>query len=371
MAGTVRAVRRAAPASPGLPILLVALALAWTVAAATPADAAAPTVAITSPTAGSSFDTTTYIVTLAGTSTNGGDNFVQVYLNGVFVQNLVMNSGAFSGSLVLVSGSNVIAVSDTNADGTETATVTVTSTRNPNDIRVNMAWDDGNSDVDLYIFAPASATKAAEVIWYGNKTGTNGGTLDVDNVTGYGPENIAFPVGTAPTGLYYGAVNLYARGGADRSINVRVTIFLNEGSTSQTVTALDTVVVTTPNFGGDVRNGQSPTNVNSASTIFFAFNFGSTVTRAKAGEAISYPNPFRPGLGTLVTLKDQNGTAIDQVKIYSMDGRVIRTLPGDGNTQVTWDGRNAQGNLVGSGSYLIQILLKSGTYAVGRMTLVR
>ncbi len=341
--------------------------------------AAPPAITISAPTAGQSFDTTSSVITCSGTVANGADGYASLYLNGYFVQNVVLdltrNPATFSTQLVLVSGTNKIEVSDTNSDGTETGTVTVTSSRIRNDLRVNMVWNDGASDVDLHLFCPADAGKninAEHISWH-HKTGANGGSLDVDNVTGYGPENISFPAGKAPRGSYVGAVNLYSRSGAERNIAVRITIFLNEGTNGQSVQYFDTFVVTVPNAERDVATtGDQPSNVNSNSTKFFSFSF-SPYGYVSEGPAklISYPNPFLPGTQAQVTIKSEGGTVIDFVTILSVEGNVIRTIAGNGTEAITWDGRNAQGDQVASGSYLFAAKLANGRNAICRMTLVR
>jgi uncharacterized protein YfaP (DUF2135 family) len=341
------------------------------------AFAAVPTITITSPTSGQSFDTSTSVITCAGTVSGGTDGIAELYLNGVFVQNIALTTSVtpatFSTQLVLVSGTNLIQVSDTNADGRETASVTVTSTRIPNDIRVNMSWNDGNSDVDLYLFCPADASKnvAAEVIWYADRNGLNGGSLDVDNVVGFGPENISFPAGRAPSGTYTGAVNLYARGGVDRNISARVTVFLNEGAVNQQTIPLDTFVVSVQNFGADVRDGESPQGTNSTSTIFFSFTFGSPAAATPKESVISFPNPFLPHLGGGVSIRAEGGGIFESVQILAIDGRVVRTLPGNGTSTITWDGRNIYGDFVASGVFFILGKFTNGTSSPARMTVVR
>jgi len=279
-----------------------------------------------------------------------------------------LNPAQFSTQIVLVSGINKIEISDTNSDGIETTTVTVTSTRIRNDIRVNMVWDDSASDVDLHIFTPSTSSYSSEHIYFGNKKGTIG-ELDVDNVVGYGPENISFSAGTAVTGTYIGAVNLYNRAGSERNISVRVTIYLNEGTITQSVISLDTIVVTVPNQMRDVGADQ-PSNVNSNSTKFFSFAFSPFIEAKTNEKVISFPNPFFPLREGLVTFKSESGMNLTTVTILSIDGRIVRRLIGTGQTTITWDGRNTQGELLSSGIYLILAQFENGKTATSKMTLI-
>jgi thermitase len=82
---------------------------------------------------------------------------------------------------------------------------------------------------------------------------------------------------------------------------------------------------------------------------------------------IAFPNPFRLSVSPAVSFgippSLQGGSpAID---IYTMDGRFVRTIQG-----LTWDGRNTDGNLVASGSYLFRVKTSKGE-GRGRFTVIR
>lgn len=64
------------------------------------------------------------------------------------------------------------------------------------DVYVTLRWDN-TSDLDLYVKDPNGT-----LIYYGNKRSASGGILDVDDMDGYGPENVYWPTGTAPRGTY-------------------------------------------------------------------------------------------------------------------------------------------------------------------------
>jgi hypothetical protein len=64
------------------------------------------------------------------------------------------------------------------------------------DVQVTLTWDTA-TDQDLWVTDPEG-----EVIYFGNSTSASGGELDRDDVDGYGPENIFWESGTAPTGEY-------------------------------------------------------------------------------------------------------------------------------------------------------------------------
>lgn len=77
-------------------------------------------------------------------------------------------------------------------------TVTVVGT---GDVQVTLSWD-MDSDVDLHVVAPGG-----DEIFHGRRSSPSGGTLDLDSnagctIDGIRNENITWPVGRAPRGVY-------------------------------------------------------------------------------------------------------------------------------------------------------------------------
>ena len=70
-------------------------------------------------------------------------------------------------------------------------------------VQITLTWDN-NSDLDLWVTDPAG-----EKIWFDDKYSSTGGELDVDDRNGYGPENIFWPYGQAPSGKYKVEVHHY------------------------------------------------------------------------------------------------------------------------------------------------------------------
>lgn len=85
------------------------------------------------------------------------------------------------------------------------------------DIQVTLTWNN-TSDLDLYVTDPFG-----ETISYTNVTSGSGGQLDVDDVDGYGPENIFWLTGTAPLGSYAVAVDHFD-GPSPATFQVRVEV---------------------------------------------------------------------------------------------------------------------------------------------------
>ncbi|HEX7640792.1 MAG TPA: DUF2135 domain-containing protein [Burkholderiaceae bacterium] len=100
-------------------------------------------------------------------------------------------------------------------------------------LRVVLMWDTDGTDLDLHVISPDG-----EHVWYGNRTSPNGGALDVDVTTGYGPEIYANP--SPMTGVYHVYVNYYGNGpGREDVTTAQVAIITQEGTLSekrQTVT---------------------------------------------------------------------------------------------------------------------------------------
>ncbi|MFZ5697544.1 MAG: YfaP family protein [Pseudomonadota bacterium] len=71
----------------------------------------------------------------------------------------------------------------------------VTQAVTTGDLQFNLTWNTAN-DVDLHVFEPGG-----NEIYWANSTSASGGQLDVDDVDGYGPENIYWAA-AVPPGAY-------------------------------------------------------------------------------------------------------------------------------------------------------------------------
>ncbi len=86
-----------------------------------------------------------------------------------------------------------------------------------------------------------------------------------------------------------------------------------------------------------------------------------------------YPSPYHiPATAPLVIDGLRQGS---EVKIFTVSGRLVRRLAaGDGNLQgyqAFWDGRNTDGEWVGSGVYLVAAYLAEGRSGVGKVAVIR
>jgi uncharacterized protein YfaP (DUF2135 family) len=94
-------------------------------------------------------------------------------------------------------------------------------------LRIVLAWDTDGTDLDLHVISPDGAHT-----FYGDRVAPNGGALDVDVTTGYGPEIYS---SAAPLqGQYLVYVNYYGSGndGSDMTV-AQITLITGEGTPNE------------------------------------------------------------------------------------------------------------------------------------------
>jgi len=84
-------------------------------------------------------------------------------------------------------------------------------------------------------------------------------------------------------------------------------------------------------------------------------------------KAIAFPNPFRVSQTGSVSFSVPTNLqgANSSIKIYTIGGEYVRTITG-----LTWDGNNATGNPVASGTYIFVVSTDNGTTR-GRVAVIR
>jgi|GEM_PF-51180 len=101
-------------------------------------------------------------------------------------------------------------------------------------LRVVLSWDSDGTDVDLHVITPDGGHG-----FYGNRVLENGGALDVDVTTGFGPEIFSMP--TILPGTYLVYVNYYGGyGGSELLTTGRITVITAEGTPDE---KMETVTV--------------------------------------------------------------------------------------------------------------------------------
>jgi uncharacterized protein YfaP (DUF2135 family) len=146
-------------------------------------------------------------------------------VNGVPMPLEVQQDGSFGRPYGFGSGSNNVEVrSPDGKSRTRAQFVDGYQGKTQARLRVVLSWDSAGTDMDLHVLAPDG-----EHAWYGNRVMANGGALDVDVTTGYGPE--IFSSAAPPRGNYHVYVN-YFGSGADTSVLTvaQVAIITNENT---------------------------------------------------------------------------------------------------------------------------------------------
>lgn len=112
------------------------------------------------------------------------------------------------------------------------------------DVQITLTWDN-EADLDLHVFEPSG-----EEIYYINDVSATGGTLDVDDTDGFGPENIYWPSNSAPDGNYQVYVHQYSSTPASSNYTVLINAFGNISKYQGTVLPDETVHIANFSSGG-------------------------------------------------------------------------------------------------------------------------
>lgn len=177
---------------------------------------------------------------LAGSLAGGINPAMEVlcYVKGV-QQQVALANGSFASTIPVANGDNTIAL---------VAGVNVASQSNwylnaatyifnikgdipKTDLLATLAWDQGLTDVDLYVAEPS-----AQTVWYQNMLTTNGLELDFDNTVGFGPEHATLASasgGKILSGEYVISVHYYWDHDEPQAVSGNVTIVLYEGEPDQ------------------------------------------------------------------------------------------------------------------------------------------
>ncbi len=173
----------------------------------------AATVVIDSPKGGF---TTERIQQISGRVTNFRGNRAELIINGI-PQTIPLHNGRFSLSSVIAPGNNVVEV----IAGGSSKSVTFFAKVPKRDLKVVLTWDTP-TDVDLWVIDPKG-----EKCYYGHRSTSSGGNLDVDVTSGYGPETFTMTNGLP--GNYAVQVQYYSAGRAPVT-RVNVHLVMYEGT---------------------------------------------------------------------------------------------------------------------------------------------
>ena len=149
-------------------------------------------------------------------------------VNGVAMPLEVGENGAYGRPYAFGKGSNSVEVrSPDGASRVRSQFVDAYAGKTQSRLRVVLSWDSPGTDLDLHVVAPDGGHA-----WYGQRVMKNGGALDVDVTTGYGPEIFSSP--NPPKGNYHVYVNYYGSGENKGIITTaQVAIISNENTLNE------------------------------------------------------------------------------------------------------------------------------------------
>ncbi len=152
----------------------------------------------------------------------------------------------FTTDLVLNSGSNNIQVVVEDLSGNQVGSsgvFNVNANIPARDLTITLTWATDGNDVDMHVFDP-SGNEA----YYRNLGGIPGGSLDLDDTNGFGPET--FTAESAAPGQWTVKVRYYSTHGVESGVPVTVRVSKHEG----------TPEVFTHTFTADQANSDDPSN---------------------------------------------------------------------------------------------------------------
>lgn len=159
---------------------------------------------------------------------------------------LVEGIWVWSGDLVLTQGRNELKAYVEDESGVQlgrSGVYVVHANIPARDITVTLTWNTDGTDVDLHVWDPGG-----NHAWYGDLGGIPGGSLDIDDTDGFGPET--FTAENAAPGEWVVKVRYYNNHGVEAPTMATVKVTLREGRT-QTFTHV---------FTADQANANDPSN---------------------------------------------------------------------------------------------------------------
>ncbi|MBW7984890.1 DUF2135 domain-containing protein [Enterobacillus tribolii] len=152
----------------------------------------------------------------------------RLVVNGISMPLKIESDGSFARPFIFSEGSNSVEVRS--PDGTQTGRRQFYASQGAGAVssrlRVVLSWDTDDTDLDLHVVTPDG-----EHAWYGKRNLDNGGALDIDVTTGYGPEMFATP--TPLRGKYLVYVNYYGGRGEQELTTAHLSVITEEGTLNE------------------------------------------------------------------------------------------------------------------------------------------
>jgi uncharacterized protein YfaP (DUF2135 family) len=149
-------------------------------------------------------------------------------VNGIAMPQRIEEDGSFTRPYAFAAGSNSVEIRS--PDGLVSKRVQFYDVQGGQlrpRLRILLAWDTDNTDLDLHVVTPDG-----EHVYYGNRVLDNGGALDVDVTTGYGPEIFASAAPQPGTYLVY--VNYYGSREDEANLTTaQISMITDEGQANE------------------------------------------------------------------------------------------------------------------------------------------
>lgn len=150
------------------------------------------------------------------------EKLVQLIVNGSAMP-LKVDSARFSRPFTFAAGSNSVEIKTKNGTVLRRQFYEANDKSIKTDIRIILSWDTDGTDLDLHVVTPDGGH-----CYYGNRVLHNGGALDVDVTTGYGPE--IFSMANGLPGQYAIYLNFYGTGHESDLTVATIDIILREST---------------------------------------------------------------------------------------------------------------------------------------------
>ena len=150
----------------------------------------------------------------------------RLIVNGIAMPQAVNDDGSFSRPYAFGRGNNSVELRTATGDKKRVQFYENNKAMTSPKLRVVLSWDSDNTDLDLHVVTPDGGHS-----YYGNRVLKNGGALDVDVTTGYGPEIFSAP--SPQNGTYLVYLNYYG-GESDKVMTTAtLTVISNEGRANE------------------------------------------------------------------------------------------------------------------------------------------
>lgn len=151
----------------------------------------------------------------------------RLIVDGIAIPLLTEPDGSFARPWSFGPGSHGVEVRSADGSTARSQFYEAQSNRVPPRLRIVLSWDSDSTDLDLHVVSPDG-----QHVFYGDRVAANGGALDVDVTTGFGPEIYATP--NPVRGIYNVFVNYYGAGEQrDALTTAQVAIIQDEGTAKE------------------------------------------------------------------------------------------------------------------------------------------